>query len=132
MGLFDFDSNGNESETESTAPTRKIKSTTYNKSGDHISFTLAGTNFCSDEELNRISTLEYAEELILEAEPTNPYDPNAIKVKTKDDFKIGYVPREITFELKNTNGAIKQNRCVYTRKSDNEKPFISIYIEFLE
>ena len=36
----------------------------------------------------------------LEAEPTNPYDTNAIKVLAHDGHHLGYVPKEITFEVR--------------------------------
>ena len=37
----------------------------------------------------------------LEAEPTNAYDPNAIKVLTPDGHHVGYVPADITKEIRN-------------------------------
>lgn len=33
---------------------------------------------------------------ILQPEPTNPYDPNAIKVLAKDGHHVGYVPKDQT------------------------------------
>ena len=37
----------------------------------------------------------------LEAEPTNAYDPNAIKVLAPDGHHIGYVPADMTSEIRN-------------------------------
>lgn len=37
----------------------------------------------------------------LEAEPTNTYDPNAIKVLAPDGHHVGYVPAEMTSEIRN-------------------------------
>jgi hypothetical protein len=37
----------------------------------------------------------------LEAEPTNDYDPNAIKVLTNDGHHVGYVPKDMTSEIRN-------------------------------
>lgn len=37
----------------------------------------------------------------LEAEPTNPYDTNAIKVLAPDGHHVGYVPKDITAEIRN-------------------------------
>ena len=37
----------------------------------------------------------------LEAEPTNTYDPNAIKVLAPDGHHIGYVPADMTSEIRN-------------------------------
>ena len=36
----------------------------------------------------------------LEAEPTNAYDPNAIKVLAADGHHVGYVPKEMTDEIR--------------------------------
>jgi hypothetical protein len=37
---------------------------------------------------------------ILEAEPANPYDPNAIKVLASDGHHVGYVPAGMTAEIR--------------------------------
>ena len=37
----------------------------------------------------------------LEAEPTNAYDPNAIKVLAPDGHHLGYVPADMTSEIRN-------------------------------
>jgi len=37
----------------------------------------------------------------LEAEPTNAYDPNAIKVLAHDGHHVGYVPADMTEEIRN-------------------------------
>ena len=37
----------------------------------------------------------------LEAEPTNAYDPNAIKVLAPDAHHVGYVPADMTSEIRN-------------------------------
>ena len=37
----------------------------------------------------------------LEAETTNPYDPNAIKIVTHDGHHVGYVPKDMTAEMRN-------------------------------
>lgn len=36
----------------------------------------------------------------LEAEPTNAYDPNAIKVLAPDGHHVGYVPKDMTSEIR--------------------------------
>ena len=36
----------------------------------------------------------------LEAEPTNPYDKNAIKVLAPDGHHVGYVPKDMTDEIR--------------------------------
>lgn len=61
--------------------------------------------------MTRIESLKANEELILIQETTNPYDANAIAIKTKDDIKIGYVPKELTTKFKNNGGELKSNQC---------------------
>lgn len=39
----------------------------------------------------------------LEAEPTNPYDTNAIKVLAPDGHHVGYVPKDMTAEVRNNS-----------------------------
>ena len=39
----------------------------------------------------------------LEAEPTNAYDPNAIKVLANDGHHVGYVPADMTSEIRNNS-----------------------------
>ncbi len=50
----------------------------------------------------RIIKQEVAEEdaLILEAEPTNPYDPNAVKVLSRLGNQIGYLNKEMAEKIK--------------------------------
>lgn len=135
MGFLDFfkkkEDNKTNEKTVGPDSTAKVKMTTYNKSEDHISFSLAGTNFCDNDELDRIDSLEYGEELLCILDPLNPYDPNAIVVKTTDHIKIGYVPKDIISELKKTDGSLKKIRCVFTKKSDHSKPFVTVYVKFL-
>lgn len=38
-------------------------------------------------------------DVVLEPEPQNPYDPNAIKIYTPEGFMLGYVPRAIAKDL---------------------------------
>ena len=66
-------------------------------------FYIAG--FKHHEGMSIIDELHENDELTLEPEPQNPYDPNAIKVLvTLDvaDFMLGYVPRAISKDLKIT------------------------------
>ena len=65
----------------------------------------------------------------LEAEPTNPYDQNAIKVLDPDGHHIGYVPKDMTSEVRNnatlpcscfcyigTNNGVYFSDCYIMRK----------------
>ena len=62
---------------------------------DMVRFNIAGIEY-------RDSIDEYLGESVgvLEAEPTNPYDPNAIKVLAADGHHVGYVPKDMTSEIR--------------------------------
>lgn len=132
MGLFDFFRKKDASNKQVLQQVEsKVRVTSYSKNEDKITFSLAGTNFCSNDEIERILELEYAEDLKLTAEPENPYDKNAIRVETIDGCKIGYVPKDIISELRTGSGELKSMRSIFTKRSDHPKPFVTIYIEFL-
>ena len=58
---------------------------------DYIEFDIAGMSY-------RENIDEYLGEHVgtLEAEPTNPYDANAIKILAEDGHHVGYVPKDMT------------------------------------
>ena len=66
-----------------------------NRIGEVLEFTIAGMSYRDDID-------EYLGEHVgtLEAEPTNPYDPNAIKVLAADGQHVGYVPKDMTADVR--------------------------------
>lgn len=62
---------------------------------DYIEFDIAGMTFRENIE-------EYIGEHsgTLEAEPTNQYDANAIKILAEDGHHVGYVPKDMTSEVR--------------------------------
>ena len=68
-----------------------------NRIGEVIEFTVAGMSYRDDID-------EYIGEHVgtLEAEPTNEYDPNAIKILAEDGHHVGYVPKDMTSEVRNS------------------------------
>ena len=62
----------------------------------HIFFVVAGTQYRSDEAIERANGLEFQEKLFLEWEKDNPHDPYAVKVLTDDGYHIGYMPAKYT------------------------------------
>ena len=62
---------------------------------DMVSFFIAGIEYRDniDEHLGESVG-------VLEAEPTNPYDPNAIKILAHDGHHVGYVPKDMTSEVR--------------------------------
>lgn len=63
--------------------------------GEVLEFAIAGMSYRDDID-------EYLGEHVgtLEAEPTNKYDPNAIKILTGDGHHVGYVPKDMTAEVR--------------------------------
>jgi len=59
--------------------------------GGYIEFSIAGISYCGD-------LTEYLGEFIaiLDPDPSNPYDANAIKILAPDGHHVGYVPRNFT------------------------------------
>lgn len=66
-----------------------------NRIGEVLEFTIAGTSY-------RGNIDDYLGEHVgtLEPEPTNPYDANAIKILAEDGHHVGYVPKDMTFEVR--------------------------------
>ena len=66
-----------------------------NRIGEILEFPIAGMSYRDDID-------EYIGEHdgILKAEPDNEYDPNAIKVLTEDGHHVGYVPADMTEEIR--------------------------------
>ena len=92
---------------------------------DMVRFCIAGIEY-------RDNIDEYLGESVgvLEAEPTNPYDPNAIKILAHDGHHVGYVPKDMTAEVRNVanlpcpcffyigkRNGIYYSDCYVTRKS---------------
>lgn len=60
---------------------------------------IAGNKFRNVEDQLALARLEAGAPLTLVPEPTNPYDPNAVKVHTAAGNFIGYVPREFSSDV---------------------------------
>lgn len=63
---------------------------------DFIEFEIAGITHHTDVAMNHIGESM----ALLVAEPDNPYDPNAIRIMTSDWQLLGYVPRDMTEEVR--------------------------------
>lgn len=92
-------------------------------------FSVAGVYYRSHEEISRAEKLQKGEELFLVSEPDNAYDEKAIKVMTKDDYHIGYIPkymcRMFNEILKGYEYKVSVNRLI----EGTNAPFIYIKAE---
>jgi hypothetical protein len=67
------------------------------RSGSRICTRVAGVTF--DGRPSVIARLSVGEEILLKREPTNPYDPNAIRVECQNGWQIGYLNRHLAATL---------------------------------
>ena len=64
--------------------------------GEYVEFSIAGITHYADTAMKHLG-----ESLaILAEEPDNPYDPDAIRIMTSDWQLLGYVPRDMTAEVR--------------------------------
>ena len=82
-----------------------------NRIGEVLEFTIAGMSY-------RDNIDEYLGEHVgtLEAEPTNEYDPNAIKILAEDGHHVGYVPKDMTSKVRNS-ATLPCTCCFYIGES---------------
>ena len=88
---------------------------------DYLEFNIAG--------LSHHASADYLGEHVgtMEAEPDNPYDPNAIKILTTDGHQVGYVPKDVTDEVRNFT--LLPCRCyIYIGLSDEGIYYSDCYI----
>ena len=63
------------------------------------SFYVAGVQFRPKEDIAKaVKEMKVGDQLILDPEPTNRFDPNAVKILRGDDF-LGYVPKKFSSEV---------------------------------
>lgn len=64
-------------------------------------FFIAGVQFRPTEIKKKISELMVGDKLILDPEPTNKFDPNAVRIMItiSEDTFLGYVPKKFSSEV---------------------------------
>ena len=87
---------------------------------DYIEFNIAGLT-------HRENIMHYIGEHVglLEAEPENEYDENAIKILAEDRHHVGYVPRDMTDEIK--KNTILPCLCYFYIGCKSEEEFTRYY-----
>lgn len=89
-------------------------------------FYIAGVKF---HDLPRhIRDLEKGTELTLVPEPTNPYDPNAVKIFWGEIF-CGYVPAKFSAEISGLIEIGVELSCVVTQVNVSAKPWEMCQVE---
>lgn len=93
-----------------------------------VSFPIRGNAYRQPGERKRYARLENGESLTLEAEPQNPYDPNAVKVLSKEGVHLGYMPRDMAAQWHDKLAMLQQVR---TRAKETETGEWEIWVEAL-
>lgn len=82
-------------------------------------FQVAGVQFRPTQEIaEAVKAMKVGDVLLLEAEPTNKFDPNAVKILYKENFDdenftfLGYVPKKFSSEV---SGLLEAGLPVYCR-----------------
>ena len=93
-----------------------------NRIGEVLEFTIAGMSYRDDID-------DYLGEHVgtLEAEPTNPYDSNAIKILAEDGHHVGYVPKDMTAEVRKS--ATLPSTCYFYIGENDGTYFSDAYIK---
>lgn len=96
------------SQSNPDAPVQKLKYFCIKDKGYHISvwpndvsqFDIVEFNIAGMSHRDNIDDHLGEFKGSLESEPTNAYDPNAIKVLANDGHHVGYVPKDMTDEIR--------------------------------
>lgn len=108
-------------EDVSSEPTPPVK--------EVLLFELAGLYYRSKKAKERARELMSKESVFLEKDPTNPHDPNAIRVYSYDYIHLGYVPRYLCSEI--LEYMDKENASIayvdYISYGREDYPFVHLY-----
>ena len=88
-------------------------------------FPIAGVKFRGAEVYALLKTLENGTVFELEPEPTNAFDPNAVKINYDDgetDIHVGYVPKNFSAEI-SAALEIEPVVCIASDFSDDKKTY---------
>ena len=93
------------------------------------SFYIAGVQF--HELKTIIRDLGEGDGLTLIPEPTNKYDPNAVRIE-HDNVMTGFVPKKFSSEVSATLEIGKDLECVLVEVNKNAKPWEQAKVEIRE
>lgn len=89
-------------------------------------FFIAGVRF---HELNSvIDEIAEGNKLTLIPEPSNKFDPNAVKIEYQG-FMLGYVPKRISSEVVAMIEVGKEVKCILTELNKNADPWEKVKVE---
>lgn len=90
---------------------------------------LMGASFRPADVKEKIKLLEVSDELILERDPENEDDPNAIKFLDAEGEFLGFVAKEIAAEIADTLDGGAEATATVVGMTGTVKPHVQIEIE---
>ncbi|MDO9152693.1 MAG: HIRAN domain-containing protein [Paludibacter sp.] len=101
----------------------------YINDDNTLKFEVSGLTHLTETELAKVKTLKKNDsKVVLEPEPNNEYDSNAILVKTEDGSKIGYVNKDALPFVHSVIDRI--TKCQISKLSDHEIPYVWVFIVY--
>ena len=118
-----------EEELNSVAAEEDVSSEPTLPMKDVLSFELAGLYYRPKKVKERAKELMSNESVFLKKDPTNPHDPNAIRVYSYDDIHLGYVPKYLCSEI--LEYMDRENASIayvdYISYGREDYPFVHLY-----
>lgn len=118
-----------EEELNSVAAEEDVSSELTPPIKDVLSFELAGLYYRPKKVKERAKELMSNESVFLKKDPTNPHDPNAIRVYSYDDIHLGYVPKYLCSEI--LEYMDRENASIayvdYISYGREDYPFVHLY-----
>lgn len=93
---------------------------------------IVGTFYRTSEEISRAENLQIGEEIFLVRDPGNSFDKNAIKVMTKDNYHIGYIPKNLCRMFNDILIECKYRVFVNEVRMAPNAPYIYIKVEIVD
>jgi hypothetical protein len=101
----------------------------YINDDNTLKFEVSGLTHLTETELAKVKTLKKNDsKVVLEPEPNNEYDANAILVKTEDGSKIGYVNKDALPFVHSVIDRI--TKCQISKLSDHDIPYVWVFIVY--
>lgn len=118
-----------EEELNSVAAEEDVSSEPTPPMKDVLLFELAGLYYGPKKAKERARELMSNESVFLEKDPTNPHDPNAIRVYSYDYVHLGYVPKYLCSEI--LEYMDRENASIayvdYISYGREDYPFVHLY-----
>lgn len=93
---------------------------------------ISGTYYRNLDEIFRAEDLQIGEELFLVKELQNDFDKNALRVMTKDNYHIGYIPKNLCRMFNEVLLECEYHIFVSEVRKGSNAPYIHIKVEIVD